>query len=793
MLVELARTALNGFRLDLAARVGVRAVALLEALEGEHAPETLEATHRLGIVCRAVHDLPSAERHFRRAAEGFTRAGMADEATEATIDLAKALRDRGSSPVAETMLLAAIDRLRRGEAPNRHSLVTALGNLAQLYGATGRPELADRTYDEALDAIDAGSEQDRPWILHARAVLKQELGRYDEALELYSEARRVWEDTGGHDHPFVATTLANIALVHWALGDPAAARAAFSQSAVLQDRGLRRMLAIGSERERLAYAGNALGELSKVLSFQFSIGSEEPATARLATELLLQRKGRVLDGVAHTFMRLRQASDPEDQARLDRLQVVRTEIAALVTPTPVKRRVPPAGAALARLRAEEEQLETTLSHRGALLDPDLEPVTVAAVQQALPPDAALVEYVRFRPFDPLATGSHGSWGGQRYAACVVRTTGEPEAFDLGPAEVIDAELDALRRLLRSRSTSVADCDQKARELHTLVIAPLGSALTGARRLLVAPDGKLSLIPFGLLQAGDGVRLADAACVSYLTSGRELLHPAVAAPEATGVVVVADPDFDADVADAHPTVASAAAARRGPFASLPGSKREAADLAEQLDAVTVITGPAATVDAVKRLQHPLVLHIATHGFLAPRDEPEVRERIDLFGVEDPLLVQITERVPIANPMFFSGVALAGANRRAPGTGTGILSAQELAGIDLHGTQLVVLSACETGLGTVERGEEFVGLRRALSIAGARTLLTSLWRVNDEATRTLMSQFYAALLEGLPRAEALGVAQGRVAGDPDHPEWQHPFYWAAFVLSGDWTPMPGGLSA
>jgi CHAT domain-containing protein len=151
------------------------------------------------------------------------------------------------------------------------------------------------------------------------------------------------------------------------------------------------------------------------------------------------------------------------------------------------------------------------------------------------------------------------------------------------------------------------------------------------------------------------------------------------------------------------------------------------------------------------------------------------------------------VPSANPMFFSGVALAGANRRAPGSSTGILSAQELAGVDLQGTQLVVLSACETGLGTLERGDEFVGLRRALSIAGARTLLTSLWRVDDQATRTLMGHFYTGLIAGLPRADALRVAQGRVAGDPEHPEWRHPFYWAAFVLSGDRGPMPAGLKA
>jgi CHAT domain-containing protein len=225
--------------------------------------------------------------------------------------------------------------------------------------------------------------------------------------------------------------------------------------------------------------------------------------------------------------------------------------------------------------------------------------------------------------------------------------------------------------------------------------------------------------------------------------------------------------------------------------LAGTKGEAEDIAALLHPVTVLEGAAATVDAVRQVRQPAVLHLATHGFFSPLDELDVTEGVDLLPISDLSLLSWRQAVPVANPMYFSGVALAGANRRVPGTGTGILTAQEMAGMDLRGTQLVVLSACQTGLGTVKRGEEFVGLRRALAIAGAATQVTSLWKVNDEATRALMGQFYRGIAGGEDRAEALQRAQRQVEGDSRHPEWAHPFFWAGFVLSGAWEPVPGGL--
>jgi tetratricopeptide (TPR) repeat protein len=784
MLSRLAGTAYADFRLDLAERLCTRAVELLEALEGARAPETLDAVRMLANVQRATFDRTSAERNLRRALAGFDALGRTTDAIGALVDLGKIYRDTGAYPVAEAVFGDAVERLKRVAGPDRGQLAGALGNLAELHYEAERYELAERTYGEALAAIDdPAGEVERPFLLHGRGLLAYHLGRYEEARELLDEARRLWAERSGPDHPFVATTLANLALLHWATGHVGEALAAFAETAATRDRDLRRILAVGSERKRLAYARDLLSDLHKVLSFNFSVVPPAAEVARFAARLALERKGRVLDAVAHTVKLVR--GDAEAQALADRLQAVRTEITGLVTPTPRARRPQPPEERLARLNQEVERLETELSHRGALLDPDLEPVTLESVRAALPADTAFVDFLVFRPFDPLRTGAKGAWGGERYAALVLRASGEPGWFDLGPAAEIDPSIEELRGLLRGRTSDPDACAAAAARVAGLVLAPLREAIGDATRLLVAPDGKLALMPFG--------SLAGHLAVSYLTSGRELVLPAAVAPRTSGVVVVAAPDYDADAAGGpspQPPPADPFA-DRGAFVPLAGTKGEADDLAALLADVTVIEGPAATADALRRVRHPAVLHIATHGFLSAVDEPVVVESLDLLPTSG-LFIQRSEGVRLANPMYYAGLALAGVNKRAPGTSTGIVTAQELAGMDLEGTDLVVLSACETGLGTVTSGEEFTGLRRALAIAGAATQVTSLWRVDDTATRVLMGHFYRGLAEGLGRAEALRLAQERVERDPDHPEWRHPFYWQAFVLSGAWGPIPGGLA-
>ena len=218
-------------------------------------------------------------------------------------------------------------------------------------------------------------------------------------------------------------------------------------------------------------------------------------------------------------------------------------------------------------------------------------------------------------------------------------------------------------------------------------------------------------------------------------------------------------------------------QRGALAPLPGTKVELQEvsslLAEHSWHVDLYTGEKALAGVVKQVKSPRVLHLATHGFFL-QDRQGPKDNMPAVG---------------ENPMLRSGLFFAGADRvlagmpNPAGLDDGILTAYEASGIDLHGTELVVLSACDTGLGEVKNGEGIFGLRRALQEAGAESVMMSLWAVPDRETQELMAAFYKDWLGGMDKYEALRTAQlemrRKVTVRYGH---DIPHYWGAFVLVG-----------
>jgi CHAT domain-containing protein len=192
---------------------------------------------------------------------------------------------------------------------------------------------------------------------------------------------------------------------------------------------------------------------------------------------------------------------------------------------------------------------------------------------------------------------------------------------------------------------------------------------------------------------------------------------------------------------------------------------------------VYTGANATESLLKELSAPSILHIATHGFFL--QPPSSSQTLNSSRQSNPV-AQGGAAVDREDALVLSGLALAGANRRQSGPGEdGILTALEVAALDLWGTRMVVLSACETALGDAKSGEGVYGLRRALVLAGSESQVMSLWKVSDEATRDLMIGFYQRLRAGEGRADALRNAQLTLLRNR-----AHPFFWASFIQSGDW---------
>ena len=221
--------------------------------------------------------------------------------------------------------------------------------------------------------------------------------------------------------------------------------------------------------------------------------------------------------------------------------------------------------------------------------------------------------------------------------------------------------------------------------------------------------------------------------------------------------------------------------------LPGTAAEAQALQQLFPQATVLTQAAATETALKQVKAPQILHIATHGFfladapVAPPADSRGVGRASPYGF--PTAAALSGAVE--NPLLRSGLALAGFNRRTSGGEDGVFTALEASGLDLVGTQLVVLSACDIGLGDLTRGEGVYGLRWAFDLAGAETQMLSLWPVSDQGTQRLMTRYYQKLMAGLGRSEALRAVQlEMIRGGGDQ---ARPYYWAAFILAGNWRTL------
>jgi CHAT domain-containing protein len=312
-------------------------------------------------------------------------------------------------------------------------------------------------------------------------------------------------------------------------------------------------------------------------------------------------------------------------------------------------------------------------------------------------------------------------------------------------------------------------------------------------VLIAPDGLLNLVPFGALVDGSDRHLVRRFTFSYLTSGRDLLRIGAGAAARQAPVIVADPRFDAEPPRGAPAASRGRRSRdlRGRrWQPLPGTAEEADALVALFgrDKVVLLRGARATEAALKKVAAPRILHIATHGFFLPPEPPPAQDAAPQAApAGQPMPIFAAQQVSWSgpeSPLLRSGLVLAGANRLSSGGEDGILTALEAAGLDLWGTQLVVLSACETGVGKVTEGDGVHGLRRALVIAGAESLVMSLWQVDDRATRELMTGFYRKLEAGEGRSEALREVQLEMLR---RPRTGHPYYWASFVPTGSWAPL------
>jgi CHAT domain-containing protein/tetratricopeptide (TPR) repeat protein len=722
----------------------------------------------------------------------------------------------GNYAAAEPLLHQALEITRKALGEDHPAYATSLGNLAALYHAMDNYAAAEPVYRHASDIFRRTLGEDHPAYatsLDNLAALYRAMGNYAAAEPLYHQALGIRRKVLGEDHPDYAESLNGLAWLSAATDRPVEALSLIQAAAAIDDHMIGQVFSAGAESQRLAYLAWLQGNLHAFLSLAFQYLSPSSEVVQAALDLVLHRKAIGAEAVAAQRDAVLGGRYPALQAQLQELTIWRRQIAQKTLAGPGPEGLEAHQRLLVEWTAHQERLEEILVPQipEMNLEQKLRAADRQAVAQALPDNAALVELVRFDVFDFKAVPARGEaqWKPAHYLAFIL-PAGKPDNVqmkDLGEAQPIEQLIAGFRasitggdRSLRPPEPQAAALPGDGAALRRALFDPLVPALAGRTRLFLAPDGDLSRLPFEALPTDDGRRLIDDCQLSYVGVGRDLLRfGAETLGQPAGPLVVADPDFDLGSEDAPPPAGDTGPHGRQSraldpnalhFDPLPDTHEEGAHIAALLD-VQPWLGGAALKGRLKAFPAPRILHIATHGFfLEDQQRDPNQQRLDVGmpgGMENSWLGRLTHAME--NPLLRSGLALAGANtwlqdRPLPAEAEdGILTAEDVSGLDLIGTELVVLSACDTGLGEVQVGEGVLGLRRAFVLAGAKTLVMSLWKVPDQQTQELMENFYRRILASEPSADALRAAQ--LAMKAAHPE---PLYWGAFICQGD----PGPLS-
>jgi hypothetical protein len=429
-----------------------------------------------------------------------------------------------------------------------------------------------------------------------------------------------------------------------------------------------------------------------------------------------------------------------------------------------------------RLRQIERQLAGGIGPSEVVAD------EAVSSDHLLPDGAVAIELLTVR--DVIADRRSDSTAAHRYMAFIVGPGSTPSALrlvDLGLRDELDDAITAMRdSLVAEPWTDDARPPAWRRLSHFLgarILTPMWPEIAKGKHLLIAPDGLLGALPFEILSTPEGEYLLDKINinVSYLMRVGELGRDRQLYRKGSPPLVMAGPDFDLPKAFVGRRVSAygperllaralSGAAR---FQPLPKEARVGGtDVATLLD-VEALVGVWALAPELGRSQSPEIVHLATHGFCLPYKGAEMSP-----SLAAPLGNALDRRVVLEDPMQRSGLAMSGANAvldgRAipPEAGTGTLFAADIQQLDFQRTDIVVLSACRSGLGDVAVGDGAHGLRRAFLAAGARSVVSALWDVPEASSRTLVTHFYRRLLlDQATRFEAL--ADARTAVRKDHP--------------------------
>ncbi len=794
-----------------------RVLAIREKVLGPDDPQLATVLSNLGNIYYDLSRVAEAEQYWKRALSIREKSRGPDhpEVAASLSNLGALNNDQGKYAVAESLYIRALMIREKAFGQDHPDVGMSMTALANAYLGQERYSEAESLLSRSLGIRERAlgpSHPDVALTLGAIADLYYFESRFADAEVLYKKMLSLLEKAIDPGCPYVANYRESLSRAYRANGQFALGIMEESAAFDIRIKLFHDNACMLSEKDALAYSRSIKSAGSNYLSCLIDFGAIDRDSILEGGTVMLESKGIVSEAIME---RQRQLTTEKDSTTLNLAESVRgarMRISRLYSAGPGNDTTGAYKRELDSLVAAADDLEAELSRHSASFQRlrALNNISVERISSALPLGTTLVEYLKW-DYHQLKPDSLIP----RYAALIIGKNEKPEIVNLGSALEIEPLVERLLKHMQQLASSgrmpnaadMAEYEPISRAIYEKIWRPLEKHFKKNQTIFVGLDGSLNLVSLAGLIDEEGKYLTEKYVLHHLSSGRDLIRLKDKPESGRGLFALGDPDFDATISartqqPGEVQFASTATGEREyrtrdvrsgcgslsdlKVGSLPFTRAEIEMIAKLWpgrgeDSAQVYVGPKASEDQFKAAAPgKRVLHLATHGYyLTGQCAPQFVAKHNV-GPDESFVGE--------NPLLQSGLLLAGANLHGAGCDSahvddGILSASEVSGMNLMGTDLVVLSACETGLGEVKSGEGVYGLRRAFQMAGARTVISSLWPVPDEATAAVMSQLYSQSKKPIPeRLRDLQLAEIRKLRAARLPD--HPYTWGAFISLGDW---------
>jgi len=799
-----------------------RALEIRTNLFGEEHPTTAHSLMNLGGLLLKQGDYPAAQKYFEQtlAIHRAIHGEEHPETAKSLNNLAALFQLQGDYDAARPPYEQALAIHQKLFGDEHVETARSCNNLATLLQMQGEFASARPYYEQALAIRKKLLGEDHPDTAQSLNNLGHLLHRVKEleaARPYYEQALAIRLKVLGPQHPDTTSSQGNLALLEATAGAWPKARELIDAAR----RGARdhatKVLGGLSPREQLTFLREIDGKAFQLaLSFGFERRTDR-AFAEGSATWLLNGKGIAQEVLASRSLLTRDLRDPESKALATQLLEVRRNLANLTLAKAEPDKHAERQEALASLAQEEARLSRELSRRAGPSVASGDWTELDEVRKTLAEDEVLIDIARFQVFDFEFEEDDKKWQPARYVAWIISPAGQGEVqvIDLGPADELDSLIEKARNAISAAAQPDGILKQEGEQAATAALRkdlqqvaervwqPLSEHLPKqAAHLILSPDGALWLLPWAALPLDEDRFLIEQHAVSYVTSGRDLVRPA-GTTSSVAPALFADPDFDLGPETMRESIRAIFPNQdldnnrsRGTLSQtalpevqrLPHTELEAQAIAPSVERITgksptLYLGRYALESVTKRLQRPQVLVLSTHGFFLPDQRTNLQDQLPGSDTASASLLSADGQL-VENPLLRCGLLLAGCNRGQPvGGDDGILTGMEIVGLDLRGTALVVLSACETGIGEIQTGEGVAGLRQAFQLAGAQAVVATLWQVPDRDSAILMNDYFANLADGESKPAGLRQAQlKRIQTRRERYGAAHPFFWAAWTATG-----------